>query len=260
MCTYRHGRSAAVGRASLGKSGRVIEKLMGENDMHRRDKALAKLQRDEEVKQHDSTKSKFEALRISHDNLQAIHESDSTAIARKDRKIEDLKAELELERTGRKNAENETKIARRERDEDVEKYKKEALYEQEQHRRAANSYDVLQSSFKGLDQHYKRQTQQLRLELQAVEDTVSKEQAVNANIRIISDQAEKELARQQQVNEDLQDRFEAYRSESEELLKKIREQAERNEVSNTEALEEVRKLVGAMRHTINVARDMQDPI
>ena len=253
-------RSAAVGRASLGKSGRVIEKLMGENDMHRRDKALAKLQRDEEVKQHESTKSKYEALRVSHDNLQVIHESDNAAISRKDRKLEELRVELELERTMRKNAENETKVARRERDEDVEKYRKEAMYEQEQHRGAANSYEILKSSFKGLDQQYRRQTQKLRSDLKTIENLATKEHATVAHMTIISDQAEKEAARQRMINEDLQAQFDAYKSKNEALLNKIKKQAESNEVSNGEALEEVRRLAGQLRHTINVARDMREPM
>ena len=252
-------RSAAVGRASLGKSGRVIEKLMGENDMHRREKALAKLQRDEEVKQHESTKSRYDALRVSHDNLQAIHESDNAAIVRKDRKLDELKAELELERTARKKAEDETRIARRERDEDVEKYRKEAMHEHEQHRGAANSYEVLRSSFKSLEQQYKRQVQKLRSDLQAIENLITKEQATNAHLSIISDQSEKEVARQQRINEDLQSRFDAYKLQNDELLVKIKRMAERNEVSTAEALEEVQKVVGEMRHTINVARDLRDP-
>lgn len=249
-----------MGRASLGKSGRVIEKLMGENDMHRRDKALAKLQRDEEVRQHESTKSKFEALRVSHDNLQLIHESDNAAISRKDRKLEELRVELEQERTLRKSAEDETKLARRERDEDVEKYRKEAMYEQEQHRGAANSYEVLKGSYKGLDQQYKRQTQKLRTDLKAIEDLAAKERATVAHMTIISDQAGKEAARQRMINEDLQAQFEAYKAHSEELLQKIRQLAESNEVSNSQALEEVRGLAGQLRHTINIARDVREPL
>ncbi|KAL8795558.1 MAG: hypothetical protein Q9195_001979 [Heterodermia aff. obscurata] len=254
------GWSAAVGRASLGKSGRVIEKLMGENDMHRRDKSLAKLQRDEEVKQHESTKAKFEALRVSHDNLQAIHDSDKAAIIRKDRKIEELKAELELERTTRKNAENETKVARRERDEDVEKYKKEALQEQEQRRSASNQYEVLMGSFKGLDQQYKCQVQKIRTDLRVFENAAAKEQAAVAQLGIIEDQAKKESARQQKINEDLQTDFEAYKVRNESLLIEIRERAERNDVSADQALDEVQKLIGDMRHTINVARTMRDTV
>ncbi|CAF9908302.1 MAG: hypothetical protein HETSPECPRED_008040 [Heterodermia speciosa] len=253
-------RSAAVGRASLGKSGRVIEKLMGENDMHRRDKALAKLQRDEEVKQHESTKAKFEALRVSHDNLQVIHDSDKAAIIRKERKIEELKAELELERTTRKKAEDETKVARRERDEDVEKYKKEALQEQEQRRSANNQYEVLMGSFKGLDQQYKRQVQKIRTDLRAFEKAAAKEQAAVAQLGIIEDQAKKESARQQKINEDLQADFEAHKVRNESFLIGIRERAELNDVSADHALEEVRKLIGDMRHTINVARDMRDSV
>ncbi|KAG6999292.1 hypothetical protein G7Y79_00036g072480 [Physcia stellaris] len=250
--------SAAVGRASLGKSGRVIEKLMGENDMHRRDKALAKLQRDEEVKQHESTRSKFEALRISHDNLQVIHESDKAAIARKDRKIEELKAELELERNTRKTAEDETKVARRERDEDVEKYRKEAMQEQEQRRSTTNQYEVLMSSFKGLDQQYKRQTQKIRSDLKIFENTIAKEQAAIAQLNIIEDQAKKESARQQKINDDLKTGLEAYKTRIEEFLKDIKEKAESNEHSADEALHEVQSLTGEMRHTINVARNMRD--
>lgn len=226
--------------------------------MHRRDKALAKLQRDEEVKQHESTRSKFEALRISHDNLQVIHESDKAAIARKDRKIEELKAELELERNTRKNAEDETKVARRERDEDVEKYRKEAMQEQEQRRSATNQYEVLMSSFKGLDQQYKRQTQKIRSDLKIFENAIAKEQAAIAQLNIIEDQAKKESARQQKINDDLQTDLEAYKTRIEEFLKDIREKAESNEHSADEALHEVQSLTGEMRHTINVARNMRD--
>lgn len=249
--------SAAVGRASLGKSGRVIDRLMGDNDRLQRDKTLATAKLEEEVKKSESARSTVEALGTSNANLQSMHEIDKAALTRKDRKIEEMRTELEAERAKREKAEAEIKITRREREEAVEKYKKEALKEQEESRYASTQYDVLSKSWKSMESNYQRQTQKLRADIKSLQDSNAKDQQKLSHLEVITDQLRQEGDKAKRAKEYLFEEFEAYKQEQTKSLSGIKERAERNDTTNDEILREVESVLGQMRYVVNVQKDVK---
>ena len=250
--------SAAVGRASLGKSGRVIDRLMGDNDRLRRDKTLATAKLDEELKKSESARSTLEALQVSNENLQSMHEIDRTALTRKDRKIEEMKAELDVERSRRERAEAEVRITRREREEAVEKYKKEAMKEQEEARYATTQYDVLSNSWKSMEQKYERQTQKLRADIKILQGSIAKDQQKLSQLEIITEQLRQEGDKTKRAKDKILSDFEAYKEDQGKGLRSIKERAERNDTTNEEILREVETALGEMRYVVNVKKDVKD--
>ncbi len=249
--------SAAVGRASLGKSGRVIDRLMGDNDRLQRDKTLATAKLEEEVKKSESARSTVEALGTSNANLQSMHEIDKAALTRKDRKIEEMKTELEAERARREKAEAEVKVTRREREEAVEKYKKEAMKEQEESRYASTQYDVLSKSWKSMESNYQRQTQKLRADIKSLQDSIARDQQKLSHLEVITDQLRQEGDKAKRAKENLFEDFEAYKREQSKSLSGIKERAERNDITNDEILREVESVLGQMRYVFNIKRDVK---
>ena len=250
--------SAAVGRASLGKSGRVIDRLMGDNDRLRRDKTLATAKLEEELKKSESAKSTLEALQSSNANLQSMHDIDKAALNRKDRKLEEMRAELDAERSRREKAEAEVKITRQEREEAVEKYKKEAMKGQEEARYASTQYDVLSKSYKSMEQVYQRHTQKLRADLKSLQDSTANDHKKLSNLELISEQLRQEGHKSQKSKDRICNELEAFKAEQTKTLSGIKERAKRNDITNEEVLKEVETVLGQMRYVVNVKNDVKN--
>ena len=250
--------SAAVGRASLGKSGRVIDRLMGDNDRLRRDKTLATVKLEEELKKGESARSTIDTLEASNANLQSLHDIDKSALTRKDRKLEEMKIELDAERSRREKAEAEIKITRREHEEAVEKYRKEAMKEQEEARYASTQYDVLSKSWKGNEQTYQRQIQKLRADIVSLQDSITRDQKKLQHLELITDQLRQEGDKSEKAKEDISNKFEAYKREQSRSLQGIKERADRNELTNAEILKEMEVVLGQMRYVVNIKKDVKE--
>ncbi|KAL9063333.1 MAG: hypothetical protein Q9157_008293, partial [Trypethelium eluteriae] len=76
--------SSAVGRATTGKSGRVIERLMAENDRLRRELRAELSAREELQKRLETSRPITEALQVENSNLAAMRASDASVIARRE--------------------------------------------------------------------------------------------------------------------------------------------------------------------------------
>ncbi|KAL8746414.1 MAG: hypothetical protein Q9190_001551 [Brigantiaea leucoxantha] len=244
--------SSAVGRATTGKSGRVIERLMAENDRLQREMNLALVRLDEETKRSDSARSALEALRSTNENLVAMHELDSSILIKRERRVEEMKNELDSERRRRERADQEAKEARRERDEVVDRLKREAIMERENSRRVSAQYDALMHSFKRLEDGYGRQTRKIKADVKHFQSDVAADKQKLAGLRTITDQIRSESEKSQNCQEQLVKRFDAYKTESELFLKGVKEGAERNDDANDRMQEEMQTVLGKMKYIIGV--------
>ncbi|KAL8842707.1 MAG: hypothetical protein Q9170_000363 [Blastenia crenularia] len=250
--------SSAVGRATTGKSGRVIERLMADNDRLRRDKNLIEVRLEEESKRSDSARSAMEGLRSTNENLTSIRDTDKVLLTRRERKLEEMKLELEAERQRREKAESETKETRRERDEAVEGLKKEVLMSREQAQRAITQYDVISKSFKGLGDNYARQTRMIRSDMKSFQDDVAADHKTMASYRTVVEHYRSESERAQDANARLNQTFEAYKVETEEAMRSVREEALRNVAMNERLQQEMKQVLGDMRYVLNLRQNVRD--
>lgn len=250
--------SAAVGHATTGKSGRVIERLMGENDHLRRDVKLKNLRYEEEAKRSEMARSKLESLQATNDNLVASHEVDKAALARRDRKIEELKAELEVERRRREMAEEQAKETSKERDEVVSYCRRELMEEKELAKKATTQYQVLSSSWQTLSEGYRRQLDKLKADIKLLAQRRAEDRQKLGRLEVVMEQTRRETERMSKVKQAVSKKFEDYKAETEDGIKGIREQATRNEEASHGALEEVEKVVREMRYVINLKKDLKE--
>lgn len=249
--------SSAVGRATTGKSGRVIERLMADNDRLQRELTLSDAKNEEEAKRSEWAKSTLESLRAKNENLEAMQEVDKAALLRKDRKIEELRADLEAEKARRAQAENETRETTRERDEAVGKYKKQIMEEKELARKSTSQYEILSSSWRSLDDGYRNRTQKLKADVQAINEKREDDVQKIEQLEVVVEQLRRESEKMQKAKEQVMRDFEDYKSEKEAGMMGIRERAERNESANEEALGEMNRVMGEMKYVINIRRDVR---
>lgn len=251
--------SAAVGRATVGgKSGRVIEKLMGENDRLKRDVNLATVKLQEEERRSESARTGLDSLRTTNENLVAICESNGAALSRKDRKIEELKADLEAERSRREKAEQEAKIINAEREQIVGNYQRELQQEKEIARQATSQYQILSSSWRSLDDSYRRQVAKLRTDIVAIHDQHRDDQQRFARLEVVSNQLNHEFEKVRKVKDRIMADFEAYKETQENGLRGMKERVAHNDKSNDQIMQEMLQTLGEMKYVINVKKNSRE--
>ena len=248
--------SAAVGRATTGKSGRVIEKLMGDNDRLQREKTLAIVRLEEEVKRGESARSALESLQISNAHLVSIHETDKTFLTKKDRRLEELRADLEAERSRREKAEKDTRESRRERDKAVETLRREAAEDRQQALRANSQYEVLSASWKTLEERYEKQISKLKHDLDDLQTEIESDRSKLAQFEVILEQLAREGDKSHKTKEKLSSDFEAYKAEQEAGIQGMRERAEINNTTHDRTLEQMERVMGQMKYVVNIKKDV----
>ena len=233
---------------------------MGENDRLQREKKLAIVKLEEEVKRGESARLALEGLQVSNETLTSIHDSDKTQMAKKDRKIELLRADLQSEKLRREKAERETCASRREREEAVEELRRVAAEDREEARRSSTQYEILAGSWKTLEDKYERQTQKLKADLNYLRIEIDTDKRKMAELEIVIEQLTHEHAKVAQAKDKLLSGFQAYKKEQESGLQGIRERAERNNRANEELHEQVTDVLGQMKHVVNVKRDSREDL
>ncbi|KAI9769666.1 MAG: hypothetical protein M1840_003903 [Geoglossum simile] len=246
--------SSAVGRATTGKSGRVIERLMAENDRLRRELKLETLRREEEQKRGEMARGKVESLQNINDNL--VHQAnvDKSSLARRERKIEDLKADIGYERQQRVEAESGLRQVQRESDATIQELKSNLVIETEKARKSSSQYDVLASTWKQLDDGYRRKTCAFREELRRLKAEKDEDRAKLARLEIIVEQQRQEVDKMRILKERIEKRYEDYIDEAEISTKDMRDKAMRNEKAHGEALEETKRVLGELRYLLNLKK------
>ena len=250
--------SSAIGRAQTGKSGRVIEKLMAENDRLRRELKVESHKREEEMKRGEFARGKLESLQTTNEHLVQGREIDRAALARRDRKLEELKADLDAERSGRIEAVSQLKIVQKESEQSIHDMRQIVKEETERAKRATSQYEVLSASWRQLDEGYRKKTERLKKDLVFVEQERKDDKGRLERLEVTIEQQRQEVEKMKAARDGAAKEFQSYKDESEASTRGLRETAERNEKANTEALEETMRVLGQMRHIINVKKFVKD--
>ncbi|KAK2875165.1 hypothetical protein FQN49_001730, partial [Arthroderma sp. PD_2] len=98
--------SSAIGHAMTGKSGRVIHNLQEQITRLTRECNLHRTRAEETQRMNEILKQQLQTVTDRLRNSEQSHEASLITIARKDRKIEDLKSETQGEKNRRLKAEN----------------------------------------------------------------------------------------------------------------------------------------------------------
>lgn len=230
---------------------------MNENDRLLREKKLATVQLEEELKRGDSARSALESLQVSNENLTSMHESDLSLLLKRDRRIQELREDLKTESSRREKAELSTRDLRQERDETVEKVRREAAEDREQSKRTTSQYEVLSKSWKSLEDRFERQMRVLKADIQILQAEIKDDKEKLARFEVIIEQLSKEAEKSQKAKDQVWHAFEQYKQHQEDGTSRLREDAVLNEEAMNNAQRQMETVLGQMRHVINVKRDVK---
>jgi chromosome segregation ATPase len=241
-----------VGKAGLGKSGRVIEKLQHQNDELRRDLNYEKARRREAEDAQNSAKSNLDSLRGMNESLVQQQKNDASVLNRRDRMIEDLKAELETEKRRRLEAEKGLKVVQGESESEIASLKTVAREEGERARKNEAQYEMLSRSWKDLHAGLETQIKTARTDLRRLHDLRSGDIETLKQLNKLVAQRDASVNRMDTTVKTLETTFKMYREEKESAAEAMGEKARGNEEENERLQREVKDVIGEMRRVMAV--------
>jgi hypothetical protein len=250
--------SSAVGRANLGKSGRVIDKLMGDNDMLKKNLDIAKIAAEDAKQAQKLAEARMEAMSSEYEGR--LHDAaiNRALLKKRDRQVLDLKAQIDGERqraTAAIESERNWRAA-------MEKMEVESKLKVDE----ATTYSLLlEGRNNTLTNHWKTQSAILNDSMAKMKDFAAAiERNRQEDCRKMSlleelceskDHALESLRKEKQA---IQDAFQVYKAEQESQLCDIKmraaEQEKANELLNAESL----RVLGELRWALAVSTNVRD--
>lgn len=246
----------SLGRSTTGKSGRVIERLMAENDRLRRELKVETTQRAEERKAREAILQSRDSLQSTNDIL--VHQTniDKRSLEKKDRKIEELKKESVSERAMRGIAERDLRQVQSEGDAELQKLRQELVMASTLREKAVSQYEALAAGWKRLDESYRTKVDELRRKLDDMMTERARDQALLRRLDITIEQQRQEVEKMRAAKAKVTQRFEECMELAEAGIREIRAKAEKvnNEAEGT--LDAARKTINDMRYVINIKKNV----
>lgn len=208
--------SSAVGHATTtGKSGRVIERLMAENDRLKRDLELQLLRSQELERSLQTIRPQLEAARTENSNLSHLKSVDGGLLARRDRKIESLKEDLATERSRRETSEKLLRRTVQEQGDSTEKARRDVQRAQEEAKHSNTHAAILEQSHRQLATEYRTRAERWRKDVDEIQLARQDDSKKLARLEVVADQMRAEADRSRKLQADFVSQFDGYKTAAE---------------------------------------------
>lgn len=240
--------SSAIGHASTGKSGRVIERLQQQIDQVNREKQLLKLRHEEAEKATDmlSTRNQYLQDRIS--TYESSHEANLRQLQRRERQVEDLREELRREKLRTSRAEEAMKVASV--SEDVCKEQAAQARAIAQHKEA--EYDAIAACRNMDNDRHQNGLNKIRANLEYLLQQRVEDLEKQKRLEIIAEQQKQTIEQLEELTKRLSSNFKMYSNEIDSAVEDLRKSTGDHDRMVHEKVKEMQKVTGQMRWVMNV--------
>ncbi|KAI2635126.1 hypothetical protein GGS21DRAFT_94897 [Xylaria nigripes] len=247
----------AVGKAGLGKTGRVINKLVSDNEVLRRELKIERLKAEESKQAAKLIEDKMERMISEYDSRLLEANVTKTLLSRKERQVEHLQSSVELEKKRTADAQEKERIWRHE----VESARHETKTQVEE---AGAHAALMESRYNTISSHWKDQGEEVKRAMAKMEERIKAlalerlkdDDKINV-LRDLCDQQDVNIRDLKRQKDEISQQFEAYKREQEEALRTIKENARQREVEQLRTLEETKQVLGQLRWALNVKRNVK---
>ncbi|KAG9245406.1 hypothetical protein BJ878DRAFT_419229 [Calycina marina] len=250
--------SSAVGAAAnAGKSGRVIEKLMGENDSLKRQLKYESLKADEANQAYKSVKSLLDAQSDSLSTAEQTIANQESSLRRKERANGDLKLKIVAARLAAETAADDelkwrTLIQKMEKDSTKtveEANTRAALFE--------GRANTMSSHWKSQNAQIERTCGKLRKEITEINQARQEDDRRMTILEAICEQQRKNLGNMDAQNESLKAAHERYKMEQERALKDIKMKAAEQEKEFHEKIKDADQTLGELKWALGIKENVR---
>lgn len=247
----------AVGKAGLGKTGRVINKLVSDNEVLKRDLKIERLKAEESRQAAKLVEDKMERLISDYESRLLEANVTKTLLSRKERQVESLQSAVELEKKRTADAQDRELIWRKEM-ESVRRDTKSQVEDANSHAALMEGrYNAISSHWKDQGEEVRRATASLDGRIKTlIEERLKDDQRINV-LRDLCDQQDVNIRDLRGQRDEISQKFEAYKREQEEALRAIKENARIREEEQLRTIEETKQVLGQLKWALNVKRNVK---
>ena len=240
------------GSTNAARTGRVIERLGLELDRSKREVALLTARLEEEQHRSEYSKLSMENFRASALQYEAMYDQAQRTIARKDRKLSDVKAELESEKLRRVQAEKDKEKSADLVTETITRSQREVAKERELTKHAGVQYETLKSAIASKEQSLWQQLNKVRLELGDLERRRHSDAQLLQKLEAVSHDLREKYQSIDKAHSDLIATYGAYKNDRDESLQSIVQRGHEIEEKAEKLAAGMQEVLGQMNYVINV--------
>lgn len=234
----------------------MIERLMAENDKLKRELELHSLRVQELEKNAQTYRPQIDALKEKVDSLSHASTMDSSLISRRDRRIDELKADNVQLKDDRESLQRRLRDAEKERDEVYEQSNRDLQTLTESTKHATLHAEILETSHKQLSAEYRARREAWEHDLNSLHEERDEQRTKLARLEVVSEQMRSENERTRKVQAELAGRW----VEWEEAMRETRVHAEDAEAVVRKKSEEMEKVVNEMRWVMGVRENVRSAL
>ncbi|KAL2184500.1 hypothetical protein L209DRAFT_693436 [Thermothelomyces heterothallicus CBS 203.75] len=251
------GWDNSVGKAGLGKTGRVINRLVSDNEALKRDIQIERLRAEESRQAARLLEDKLERVISDYESRLLEASVTKTLLARKERQVESLQDAIELERRRAADAVGRERVWK----DELETARAEAKRKVEEATNYAalceGRYNAISSHWKDQGEEVRRSIGRMRREVQAIVEQRKRDDEKIETLRELCDQQDGNIRELRRQKDEILAQFERYKAEQEEGLREIKRRAEEREREQERTLQEAREVLNKLRWALNVKEKIE---
>ncbi|KAK4181330.1 hypothetical protein QBC36DRAFT_285843 [Triangularia setosa] len=251
------GWDNSVGKAGLGKTGRVINRLVSDNESLKRDIKIERLRAEEARQQAQLLKDQLDRTTRDHESQMLDVNVTKTLLARKERQVEALQQAVELERSRAVSATDREKIWK----EELEKVKAECKRQVEEANNQVlltdGRYNALASHWGGEGERYRKRTDKMKREFEELSEKRREDDEKIRRHEQMIDQMYVEIDDLEKQNKALWEMFEQYKKEKDESLRGMTENNLKQADVLQKTIEEAKEARDKLRWALNVKESVK---
>ncbi|UKZ63224.1 uncharacterized protein TrAtP1_004453 [Trichoderma atroviride] len=248
---------STIGKAGLGKTGRVINKLVSDNEALKREIKIEQLRAEEAKQAAKLVEDKMERMISDYESRLLEANVTKTLLARKERQVETLMATVDTEKKKTVAAQE---LERNWRDE-MEKVKHDAKTQVDD----ATSYaQLMEGRYNAISSHWRDQGDEvnkaistIKTEINTIVDERKSDDDKIQTLRDLCEQQDSNIQKLRREKEDIARLFEQYKETQESDLKDMKENAKKTEEEQQRLLDEARETLHKLRWALNVKENVQ---
>lgn len=246
---------SAVGHAATGKSGRVIHNLQEEIARLTRECSLYRSRAEETQRSNEALKIQVQNVNERLRNLEQVNETNLNSIARKDRKVEELRADLQAERVKRQEAEADTSKTNEMMREERGQHNREQARSQEIAKYHETQYEVFAGTAKRDKADMTRRVKALVNEVQRMAEAQKTSDVTIERLDVLADQKNRELESLKDTHDKLLASHAEYKKIKDDELRDTIQRAHTNDAKIDLAMASLKKTEGEMKWAIQLAKN-----
>lgn len=249
---------STIGKAGLGKTGRVINKLVSDNDALKRDIQIERLRAEEAKQSAKLLEDKMERMMNEYEGRLLEANVTKTLLARKERQVESLTGTVELEKRKTQAAQE----SERSWKEELDKVKNESKVRVEEATSYAQlmegRYNAISSHWRDQGEEVKRAMSKMKGEITTIVDERKSDDEKISTLRDLCEQQDNNIKELRREKEEIARLFEEYKRTQEEDLRDIKTNASRRQEEQEKQLGEAREALHKLKWALNVKQNVKD--